>query len=207
MAKAKKPPAKKAKAAKKPAPKKPKAAPKKRKPVAKKTAAKAKPKSKKKPVGAPLRGGGRIPPERLHLVEKGMAACKLKRDIVIEVMETYKVTEKTAYNYYDKVEREWQDEAKPKRRHRRAVAIKRLENAYRLAMEVKAPSAAVRAVDSIAKIDNLYEPDEIILTDIRHPTEHMTSAQRRAYIDEKRKARDKLLALIVKEEPTAKQIH
>ena len=74
-------------------------------------------------------------------------------------------------------------------------------------MKVKAPSAAVRAVDSIAKIDNLYEPDEIVLTDLRHPTETMTSAQRRAYIDEKRKARERLLELIVKDEPTKTQIH
>jgi len=204
MAKAKKPPAKKRKAATKEAPRKPKSPPKKRKPAAKKPPTKAK--AKRKP--APLRGGSRIPAERLHLVEKGMAECKLKRDIVIEVMEAFGVTEKTAYNYYEKVEREWQDEAKPKRRYRRAVAIKRLENAYRLAMEVKAPSAAVRAVDSIAKIDNLYEPDEVIIhTDVVHPTENMTSAQRRAYIAEAREKRERLLAKVVRSEPTPKHIN
>jgi hypothetical protein len=154
----------------------------------------------------PLRGGSRIPTDRLQLVESMMSACCSRRDIVLAVVKKFGVTEKTAYGYYDKVEREWQDEAKPRRRYRRAIAIKRLENAYKLAMKTKKASAAVRAVEAIAKVDNLYEPDEVIITDITHPTEAMTSAQRRAYINEKRLARARLLKLIVKDEPTKNQL-
>lgn len=142
-----------------------------------------------------------MPIERLRLVETMMSACCSRRDVVLKVVEKYGVTEKTAYTYYDKVEKEWQDEAKPRRSHRRGIAIKRLEAIYKLAITRNLASAAVRAVEAIAKLDNLYEPDEIIIHTDMHPTEAMTSAQRRAYIASKREEREKLLGTLVREPP------
>ena len=132
-----------------------------------------------------LQGGSKIPVERLQLVEKRMAEAWPRRNIVKEAMEAFKVTEATAYKYYDIVEREWLDEEKPRRSYQRTKAVKELERCIQGAMGDRKWASAVRAIVAKAKLLGLNEPDEVIVhTPDSHPVEAMTSAQLRAYMKE-----------------------
>ncbi len=137
-----------------------------------------------------LQGGSKVAIERLQLVEQMMGAACTRREVVKAVMKKFGVTENTAYRYYDTIEREWQSEEKPRRAYQKTLAIKRLESAYKLAMATKKPSAAVRAVEAMARLMGLNEAEVVeVITPDTHPTELMTSAQLRSYLqDEMEKA-------------------
>jgi len=177
-----------------------------------KTKARArKPRGKNKPRAtkrSPIDGGSKIDPERLQMVEKMMVSRYSQRDIVRNVMEQFGVTRPTANNYYQIVEREWRDTHKEKRAYIRFKAIKTLERAITGAVADRKWSAVARLIEVEAKLCGLNEPDEVVVhTEKVHPTEAMTSAQRRAYINDARRKREELLSQVVAEAPKPSSVH
>lgn len=142
-------------------------------------------------------GGSKVAPARLQLVERMMAACENKRSIVAAVVQEFGVSRQTAYSYCRKVEREWQAETKPTRNYQRYAAARTIDRAIAGAMEDRRWAAVGSLVMVKGKLLGLLEPEEAaIQMPDAHPTESMTSAQRRAYIAEASAKRAKLLAAI-----------
>jgi len=137
-----------------------------------------------------------------------MAAGCTRREIVLEVIKAYHVTEKTAYSYYLIVEAEWQDEVKHKRSFYRKKALKKLEQFQKAALSSGKLGAGVQAVREECRLLGLYEPDEVIVhhTDV-HPTESMTTAQLRSYITEKREKREALLSQVLNPSPPSTSVN
>lgn len=126
-----------------------------------------------------------------------MAACCTRRDIVRKVMEKFGACEKTAYSYYERVEREWHEEELPYRSYQKTMAVKQLEQILKGATADRKWGAAVRAIEARARILGLNEPDKIVVnTPEAHPTDSMTSAQLRAYMREEQEKVDMLTAQV-----------
>jgi hypothetical protein len=113
-------------------------------------------------------------------------------------METYGVTRQTAYSYCRKVEKEWQENAKPTRNYQRHVAVRTLDRAIEGCMEDRRWSAVGPLVGLKAKLLGLFEPEVLeVSAPGEHPTATMTSPQLRAFIKEAHAKREALLAQVL----------
>lgn len=145
-------------------------------------------------------GGSKVDPKRLQKVEQMMAAGCTRRDIVIQIVKDFGVTDKTAYSYYLKVEAEWMSEGSQRKSYYRKKLLKELAQFKKAALATGKLSAGIQAIALECKIRDMFAPEEIIIhSPDAHPTESMTSGQIRSYIAEKRKERELLLAQVVAE--------
>ncbi len=143
------------------------------------------------------KGGSKVAPGRLQLVECMMAACENKRNIVATVVQEFGVSRQTAYSYCRKVEREWQADTKPTRNYQRYAGVRTIDRAIAGAMEDRKWAAVGNLVMVKSRILGLLEPAEtVVQLPDAHPTQSMTSAQIRAYIVEASEKRNRLLALM-----------
>lgn len=130
----------------------------------------------------------RIPPERLRLVAEMMARMYPSREIAKQCAKQFGVTERTIYNYIDKIGQESAAHLKHERPYRKARMMETLANFYQRAMAARAFGPALQALDRMCRLDGLFEA-EVVEHHHTHRTtadeiREMTTAQRRARINE-----------------------
>lgn len=108
----------------------------------------------------------RLPLERLVTVEKMLFAPDNMphRKVELTLAKRWKVTRRTVREYIRRVYEDLKEASEENRETRRACYESRFEDVYRAAMKAGEQSAAVQALDRLAKLGGLYPSEQLTVS-------------------------------------------